>query len=163
MIEKRVCSYGYIPEHKLDTRNPSESAVYRQDSKEDNLYTSVQKTRENTRRHARRRAAESRKSMKCSDAESDTSDGFTVNSGGSGRSGDWAPPKMRQKAKYSRKRNETRSSFTDSGISLAKTDSGDLSEISYGGKNNINIHIYSRETALHFCFFILVGLIFLSV
>lgn len=125
MIEKRVCSYGFIPEHQKMSRTKSDG-VPSPDIKQ------------KTRRHTRRRAAASRTSMKCSDAESDTSDGFTVNSCGSGRSGDWAPPpRTRQKGKYLRKNNENRASFTDSGISLGKTDSGDLSEISYGGKKKI--------------------------
>lgn len=120
-MEKRVCSYGFIPEQKISQ------------TKSDGV--SSPDIKQNTRRHTRRRAAASRNSIKCSDAESDTSDGFTVNSCGSGRSGDWAPPpSTRQKFKYSRKNNENRASFTDSGISLGKTDSGDLSEISYGGE-----------------------------
>ena len=130
MIEKRVCSYGYIPEQKMSQANttPDSPLTYTRYEYERH------EAKQNTKRHTRRRAAGTRKTTKCSDAESDTSDGFTVNSGGSGRSGDWGPLRTRQKAKYSRKHHENRASFTDSGISLVKTDSGDLSEISYGGK-----------------------------
>ncbi|XP_066920259.1 uncharacterized protein [Clytia hemisphaerica] len=126
MIEKTVCSYGYIPE-MMRPHNGGCSA-----------FPEEQRCKQNAKKNARRRAAESRKAIRCSDGESDTSDGFTVNSGGSGRSGDWGPPRMRQKPKYSRKRHEHRASFTDSGISLTKTDSGDLSEFSYGERYFIN-------------------------
>lgn len=67
-----------------------------------------------------------------SDVESDTgSDGLAVNSGGSGRSGDWGPPKRRSKPRAGKQRCHSKPSLTDSGISLSKADSGSFSELSY--------------------------------
>jgi len=148
MLEKTVVSYGYIPENKVmltsnksGLHHPSHEAIikysqfeesYLANTANNNNNNNNNNNKSNAKKNVRRRA-ESRKAMRCSDAESDTSDGFTVNSGGSGRSGDWGPPKCRQKPKYSRRRQEQRASFTDSGISLTKTDSGDLSEFSYQG------------------------------
>lgn len=134
MIEKTVASFGYIPESKLMRANSQfssqKSNVMNYSTFEEN-YLQNQQSKVSTKRHARRRVEQARNTHRCSDAGSDTgSDGVTVNSGGSGRSGDWGPPKFRQKPKYSRRRNEQqRASFTDSGISLAKTDSGDFTEL----------------------------------
>ena len=99
-----------------------------------------------TKRSSTRRRAESMRNFS-SDMESDTgSDGLAVNSEGSGRSGDWGPPQLRRKPKGHRKRAEVRMSYTDSGISLSKTDLESLSGLSVGthyapGKCKINFAV----------------------
>ena len=133
MIEKTVASFGYIPESKMmNTNSTYETEDMNFSSFEEN-FLNRQQSKNNVKRTTRRRVEQARNNRRCSDAGSDTgSDGVAVNSGGSGRSGDWVPaPKIRQKPKYSRRRiEEQRASFTDSGISLAKTDSGEFSELS---------------------------------
>lgn len=65
-----------------------------------------------------RNRVEKYRNRRSSDLESDTgSDGLAVHSsgsslsGGSGRSGDWGPPKQRHKVKANKKRCERRNSF----------------------------------------------------
>ena len=144
MLEKAVVSYGYIPEKQLmhtnsshlekQTTNSAMNFTTSEDSygsKQQQQQQQQQHKQNSSKKNTRRRVEQSRNNRRCSDPGSDTgSDGVAVNSGGSGRSGDWGPPKIRQKQKYSRRRTEQRASFTDSGISLAKTDSGDFSELS---------------------------------
>ena len=107
---------------------------------EDMKYTNLDKSNRRadkgsnkTKRSSIRRRAESMRSFSHSDMESDAgSDGLAVNSEGSGRSGDWGPPQLRRKPKGHRKRTENRMSYTDSGISLSKTDLESLSGLSVG-------------------------------
>lgn len=86
----------------------------------------------NIKRSIRRRVEKNRNNtIQSSDMESDNgSDGLAVNSEGSGRSGDWGPPKIRRRSKNYRKRQENRMSLTDSGVSLSKTDLDSLSGLS---------------------------------
>ena len=125
---------------------------------EDMKYTNLEKSnrradkQSKSKRSSTRRRAESMRSFSHSDMESDAgSDGLAVNSEGSGRSGDWGPPQLRRKPKGHRKRTEVRMSYTDSGISLSKTDLESLSGLSVGnhctpGKNLYCYKIFRFDT-----------------
>ena len=96
-----------------------------------NLDKNIRKQEKSNLKRSIRRRVEKSRNNRSSDMESDTgSDGLAVNSEGSGRSGDWGPPKIRRKSKSYRKRQENRMSLTDSGISLSKTDLESLSGLS---------------------------------
>lgn len=131
MREQTVVSYGYLAGHRdMLPRNrftQTEPAMNYSTFEENFL----KQTKGNTKRCVRRRVEKAR-NHQYSDVESDTgSDGLAVNSGGSGRSGDWGPPKRRSKPRAGKQRCHSKPSLTDSGISLSKADSGSFSELSY--------------------------------